>query len=419
MSALDGTIFDIRLSEVAGSPPIKVMIGCTLGSGSQGVVRELTVIDGRLEPTGLKHFVLKSVVRGKLKMPLLFDEIAAHAAISNMFGHDECNPFVMCMTGILIANNAPLKAKLTRYIDENVGVNINAPIKNLASMLYVTDTDIGPEPHIIYEKLDGAPLNQLINAERGRVRQYREISHSLLNGLAALHSKNVVHRDIKPENIMIKDGQAQYFDLGLACVFHEDGSFKCDPAGGTPQYMAPEIFPGSPYFVTDRPTPPVAAAAAEEEAPPPEPITAAQLAAHTRERFTSYMQADVFAMGATLYALLFRRPIHEKTTRSAWGGPPMEILRWAVPKHDDDDDDDESRPPPPPTELSLRFDDDETQPFHDIIRRMLRYNRHERPTAAEALAVWSAAMGARGGGSKRRKTKKHGQKRRQTNRRLL
>lgn len=65
------------------------------------------------------------------------------------------------------------------------------------------------------------------------------IVYQLVNILNELHKKfKVAHKDLKPDNIMIdpETYKVSVIDFGLSC-----GDKKCK-AGGTPKYMAPEMF---------------------------------------------------------------------------------------------------------------------------------------------------------------------------------
>ncbi len=90
------------------------------------------------------------------------------------------------------------------------------------------------------------------------------LAEGVVEALEFAYSKTgMIHQDIKPANIMIdKEGQARLSDFGLArCApqrlspfwmmhMQEPGSDK--PVGGTPFYMAPELFSGgTPSIRTD------------------------------------------------------------------------------------------------------------------------------------------------------------------------
>jgi len=74
----------------------------------------------------------------------------------------------------------------------------------------------------------------------------RLIFAQLLDGLEAMHSKNVFHRDIKPDNIMIggNDYKFKYVDFG----FSTDNIGRLDSYLGTLTYAAPELHLKRPYF---------------------------------------------------------------------------------------------------------------------------------------------------------------------------
>ena len=121
----------------------------------------------------------------------------------------------------------------------------------------------------------GAYLKRVKASGRAALTEAEAVAivRAATRGLAAAHKRGIIHRDIKPDNIMIPKGDvgaAKLADLGLAKP--EGGGQSLGTAShvamGTPGYMAPEQ-------VEDAKT-----------AGPP---------------------ADVFSMGATLYALLSGR----------------------------------------------------------------------------------------------------------------
>lgn len=72
--------------------------------------------------------------------------------------------------------------------------------------------------------------------------EIKMIMKSILEGLEAMHRKNIMHRDIKPENILIRNEktcECVIGDFGLSeYVNAEEYIFaRC----GTPGFVAPEI----------------------------------------------------------------------------------------------------------------------------------------------------------------------------------
>ncbi|CAJ0962591.1 unnamed protein product [Ranitomeya imitator] len=69
----------------------------------------------------------------------------------------------------------------------------------------------------------------------------------LVCGIQYLHSKGIIHRDLKPENILVAEmGHIKITDVGLT-IDSMHGDRTATEYGGTPGYMAPEIFPCKEY----------------------------------------------------------------------------------------------------------------------------------------------------------------------------
>jgi serine/threonine-protein kinase len=89
--------------------------------------------------------------------------------------------------------------------------------------------------------------------ERGRLPVDLALSYfgSLAEGVAAMHDAGLVHRDIKPENVFLTEGVAVLLDFGIAREIDQPATTTTRAGGlrGTPAYMAPERFFGTPASI--------------------------------------------------------------------------------------------------------------------------------------------------------------------------
>ncbi len=101
----------------------------------------------------------------------------------------------------------------------------------------------GDQAATVLELVDGVTLHRLL-ADRGAVTPEAALvvlKGSLL-GLAAAHDHGVVHRDYKPGNVLVTGaGATKLIDFGIAVRAGQEM-----PSAGTPDYMAPEQWAGSP-----------------------------------------------------------------------------------------------------------------------------------------------------------------------------
>lgn len=129
------------------------------------------------------------------------------------------------------------------------------------------------------EAMAGGDAGSLCRRRGGRLpeRDAVAIVRDAARGLHAVHAAGLLHRDVKPSNILIAaDGTAKIADLGLARRIQDEHLTATGATVGTPEFMSPEQARGADIDA----------------------------------------RADVYGLGATLYALLCGQPPYRGS--SAW-----------------------------------------------------------------------------------------------------
>ncbi len=191
------------------------------------------------------------------------------------------------------------------------------------------DTANGGAVFLVMDLLEGATLEALWQ-RRDRQLPAHEVAQlmcQVLDILSAAHKGGIVHRDVKPENLFIeRDGTLRVLDFGVARVLEgtltetRDGSVI-----GTLPYMAPEQMLGKIHEVDAR--------------------------------------SDVWSVGATAFALVSGRFVHEAET-------PQEMLVFTASRQ----------------ALSLaRVAPHLPDAFIRVVDRALRFDKTERWPSALAM----------------------------------
>jgi hypothetical protein len=139
--------------------------------------------------------------------------------------------------------------------------------------------EIAGRVYIAMQYVDGKPLNELVGELT--YEQKALVMRGAALGVHEAHRAGLIHRDLKPSNIMVErgaDGALRPFvmDFGIARDWN-DSTTATGTVLGTPQFMAPEQARGEIKQLDRR--------------------------------------ADVYSLGATLYALLVDRRRSTATTR--------------------------------------------------------------------------------------------------------
>ncbi|MGE0707075.1 MAG: serine/threonine-protein kinase [Planctomycetota bacterium] len=186
-------------------------------------------------------------------------------------------------------------------------------------------------PWVAMELYPGPSLaEELRRRQRLEPRRAAEVALALARALAHAHARGLLHRDLKPDNVIFDArGAPRLTDFGLTRDLsgEQEKLTRTGTVLGTPGYWAPEQAMGG------------------LEAPIGPP-------------------ADVYALGATLYACLTGRPPFD-------GDSHLELLAATV-----------SRTPEPPSRLVAGLD----PALEDLCLRCLEKDPGDRPPSAEALA---------------------------------
>jgi serine/threonine-protein kinase len=159
----------------------------------------------------------------------------------------------------------------------------------------VDDDDVASDgaAFLVMELLDGETLEALRERSPGGRLPAHEVAalmDQVLDTLSAAHAQGIVHRDLKPENMFLtRDGVVKLLDFGIARLREGSGDAKTATATGTlmgtPAYLSPEQARGRWSEVDGR--------------------------------------SDLWSAGATMFALLAGRCVHQAETANEVFGLAM------------------------------------------------------------------------------------------------
>ncbi len=103
----------------------------------------------------------------------------------------------------------------------------------------------GTAVFVVMEHVGGTDLRTLLEAPH-ETAEILGLFAQAGRGLAAAHARNIVHRDFKPDNVLVgSDGRVRVGDFGLSRLNAPTTSLvRVAEVGGTPRYMAPELWKG-------------------------------------------------------------------------------------------------------------------------------------------------------------------------------
>ena len=159
---------------------------------------------------------------------------------------------------------------------------ITARLHHPHAVTFYDVVDDDGSPCLIMQFVQSRSLSAVLQ-ERGTLQlaEVTRIGADVASALQAAHAVGIVHRDVKPGNVLITDdGSAKLTDFGISHAVGDVTLTSTGMVSGTPAYLAPEVARGG----------------------------------------KSSFPADVFSLGATLYAALEGTPPFGTDTN------PMAIL---------------------------------------------------------------------------------------------
>lgn len=253
----------------------------TLGEGGMGSVRRV-YDEARQQEVALKRMRdLSPRARLRFKREFRAVERLLHPNLVRLYemGEDADGPY---FTMELVEG-----VELDVYVRGDHGAHHRSRVSTRAVTAGVSRTEIGSAPTLASGRPDATdappseePLVVHLPAERRRAIE-RRIAHTfpqILEALSFLHAHGIVHRDLKPGNVLVDgEGTVRLLDFGILASL-ADPDDEVGAVVGTLGFMAPEQVRGT--------------------VPGP--------------------AADLYALGATLYAVVSGHPLFE--------GPAMQQM---------------------------------------------------------------------------------------------
>ncbi|CAL8266695.1 unnamed protein product [Merluccius merluccius] len=139
---------------------------------------------------------------------------------------------------------------------------------NIVKLVEVLDDPAEDNLHMVFELMRQGPVMEVPTETPFSEEQSRLYFRDIILGIEYLHYQKIVHRDIKPSNLLLgDDGHVKIADFGVSNQFEGSDALLSSTAG-TPAFMAPETL------------------------------------SDNRQSFSG-KALDVWAMGVTLYCLVF------------------------------------------------------------------------------------------------------------------
>ncbi|GAB1610294.1 serine/threonine-protein kinase PLK1-like [Argonauta hians] len=193
-------------------------------------------------------------------------------------GFAQCYELIDCNTNLVYAGKIIPHSRIAKGNQKQKILREIELHRNLKHQHVVEFHSYFEDGDNVYIILENCPRKSLVHVLKNRkTLQEQEVRYyvrQLIDGVKYIHSNKIIHRDLKLGNMFLnEDMQIKIGDFGLATSVNHDGEKKMTVCG-TPNYIAPEVL---------------------------------------SKKGHSY-EADIWAIGCILYALLVGRPPFETST---------------------------------------------------------------------------------------------------------
>ena len=141
----------------------------------------------------------------------------------------------------ILKENYPTPAEFTRYKQEyetTRALNVDSIIKAYDLQRYENSLVI------VLEDFGGQSLKLLLSQMQSSLENFLTIAIKITEGLAAIHTANIIHKDINPSNIVYnpETEELKIIDFGISTRLPQEFPAVCPPnqLEGTLAYIAPE-----------------------------------------------------------------------------------------------------------------------------------------------------------------------------------
>ncbi|KMT02282.1 hypothetical protein BVRB_9g206000 [Beta vulgaris subsp. vulgaris] len=176
-----------------------------------------------------------------------YEEVRGEGAFKTVYkGFDEVNGLEIAWSKVELTEKIFKSQKHLQNVCSEANLLKSLKHENIMRCYYSWVDNEKKTVNMITELFTSGNMSQYRKKHNGvDTKAIKNWARQILKGLDCLHCHNppIIHRDLKCDNIFINgnSGKVKIGDLGLAAMLQQ-GTPATRGAGGTPEFMAPELF---------------------------------------------------------------------------------------------------------------------------------------------------------------------------------